>query len=372
MLTKRFLTVLLLLASSCRPASQPAARTLEITDHEFQRLALEMSESPGFFDTDNLISNESSYLHVIPRLKAVTRAGGAYLGVGPDQNFSYIAAVRPAIGFMVDVRRDNQLQHLYFKALFEMSGNRWEYLASLLGKPVPTKAVNPAASGRQIVESLRELASDPDYFAAVFLESWQQLRSRFPDLILESDRGPIRQMANSFFREHLDLKFRSHGRPARSFYPTFGELITATDLEDHEHNYLASESAYTIVRQLQRQNRIIPLIGNLAGQEALSRVAAFLNGQQLKVSAFYLSNVEFYLFQSRSFRHFVRNLRTLPSDDQSVLIRSYFGYWRRAPPETAAGHAVTSLVQRLPSLLEVHSENPFLGYRELVFRHYER
>ena len=114
------------------------------------------------------------------------------------------------------------------------------------------------------------------------------------------------------------------------------------------------------------------MIGNLAGQEALGRVAEFLNELKLKVSAFYLSNVEFYLFQDRSFRNFVRNLGAMPTDDQSLLIRSYFGYWRRPHPKTAPGHAVTSLLQRIPSLVELHAENPFLDYRELLFLHYER
>ena len=78
----------------------------------------QLSEPEGEFDTDNLISNEQAYLDVIPALRAAGTSGGAYIGVGPDQNFSYIASVRPAIAFIVDRRRDNLLLHLLFKALF--------------------------------------------------------------------------------------------------------------------------------------------------------------------------------------------------------------------------------------------------------------
>src|SRR4030095_5831246 len=74
----------------------------------------ELSEPGGSFDTDNLSSNERSYLHILPALRQV-RGGGAYIGVGPDQNFSYIAAARPSIAFLIDVRRDNLLLHLLFK-----------------------------------------------------------------------------------------------------------------------------------------------------------------------------------------------------------------------------------------------------------------
>ena len=63
--------------------------------------------------------------------------GGAYIGVGPDQNFSYIAHIRPAIAFIVDIRRDNLLLHLLFKALFAEARTRVEYLALLTGRPVP-------------------------------------------------------------------------------------------------------------------------------------------------------------------------------------------------------------------------------------------
>src|ERR1700704_5936611 len=61
----------------------------------FASRVAQLSERPGYFDTDNLISNEKSYLHVIPDLPAGP-PGGAYIGVGPDQNFSYIARVKPS------------------------------------------------------------------------------------------------------------------------------------------------------------------------------------------------------------------------------------------------------------------------------------
>ena len=64
-------------------------------------------------------------------------AGRAYIGVGPDQNYTYIAKVRPKIAYMIDLRRDNLLQHLLYKSLFDLSRNRAEYLANLLGRPAP-------------------------------------------------------------------------------------------------------------------------------------------------------------------------------------------------------------------------------------------
>ena len=111
------------------------ARTAAQSSFAAQVAAL--SEPAGYFDTDNLISNESSYLDVVPDLKKRGVKGGAYIGVGPDQNFSYIAAVRPEVVFILDVRRDNLLLHLLFKSLFTLARTRVEYLAMLLGRPVP-------------------------------------------------------------------------------------------------------------------------------------------------------------------------------------------------------------------------------------------
>ena len=53
-----------------------------------------------------------------------------YLGVGPDQNYSYIAHVKPQIAFIIDIRRQNALQHLFFKALFQLSSSRIQYLGA--------------------------------------------------------------------------------------------------------------------------------------------------------------------------------------------------------------------------------------------------
>src|SRR5262245_28650401 len=90
-----------------------------IDDENFWRLITTLSEPDGKFRYENLLSNESSYQMVIPALKMQsTRAGGAYIGVGPEQNFTYIAALEPEIAFIVDIRRQNMLEHLLYKALF--------------------------------------------------------------------------------------------------------------------------------------------------------------------------------------------------------------------------------------------------------------
>src|SRR5262245_8933591 len=116
------------------PHRQPA-QSLErsLAKEQFAQMVEKFSEPNGYFDSDNLISNEASYLHVMGKLRQMKVSGGAYIGVGPDQSFSYIAQIRPAIAFITDIRRDNLLQHLLFKSLFSLSRNRLEYLCLLFG-----------------------------------------------------------------------------------------------------------------------------------------------------------------------------------------------------------------------------------------------
>ena len=97
------------------------AQALELAraDTTFAALVERLSESGGYFDTDNLISNESSYLHVMGALREIGVRGGAYIGVGPDQNFSYIARIRPSIAFIIDIRRDN-LDDYRFESLLNI------------------------------------------------------------------------------------------------------------------------------------------------------------------------------------------------------------------------------------------------------------
>ena len=111
------------LPAPAHPSAPPSAqRTRTISAAEFSRLIREFSEPEGYFFSDNFTSNETAYLHVVDKLKELGVSGGAYLGVGPEQNFSYIAKIRPEIAFIVDIRRQAMLQHLLYKALFHLSG----------------------------------------------------------------------------------------------------------------------------------------------------------------------------------------------------------------------------------------------------------
>src|SRR4029434_4908849 len=118
--------VALLLApqSPSRAQGMPA----RLSDQQFWKLVTESSEADGFFQSDNLVSNELTLQQIIPELLKGRAPGGVYLGVGPDQNFTYIAAMRPRVALIVDIRRGAMLQHLMYKSLFELAEDRADFL----------------------------------------------------------------------------------------------------------------------------------------------------------------------------------------------------------------------------------------------------
>ncbi len=362
--------LILLLIISLPQALEPGEEDKRRTDQEFEQLSLELSEEAGYFDTDNLISNELSYLQVLPRLKEITTSGQVYLGVGPDQNFTYIVQVRPTTAIIIDLRRDNLLQHLYFKQLIEASDNRWEYLTLLFGKKPPKGfRPDPSAGIPGLVEHFQGLSSDRDFFEQNFLEVWSDIRRRFPQVTREEDRGTFHAIAVTFFEDSFQLRFRSHGRLPRPQYPTYEQLARATDQTGQMRHYLNSESDFQFLKEMQEENRIIPVIGDFAGPTAVRSVGEYLKRQGLVVSTFYVSNVEFYLFGNRGFPLFLENLKRLPVDHNSVIIRSYFHY-RQRHPETLSGSYVTTLLQHIESLLSFHQQRPYRDYWDLVTRDY--
>ncbi len=145
--------------------------------------------------------------------------------------------------------------------------------------------------------------------------------------------------------------------------------MTHTDSSGEMRNYLNSENDFQFLRKMQLENRIVPVIGDLAGQKAMRDVGEYLKKQGSVVSAFYVSNVEFYLFGDGRFPLFLENVKNLSVDENSVLIRSVFNHWQRHS-ETFPGYYVTTLLQRIDSLLGLHQERSYLDYWDVVTTDY--
>src|SRR5262249_37842358 len=146
------------------------------------------------------------------------------------------------------------------------------------------------------------------------------------------DLAKIKTVYRTFWMEGLDLRFSSIGRNNASQYPSLEEMFLETSRSGKLENYLASEEQFQWPKKFEAENRLIPIVGDFAGTHALRAVAGFLKANGLRVSAFYTSNVEFYLFGAPGWERFVANVHTLPLAEDAVFIRSYFPtYGQRHP-----------------------------------------
>ena len=376
----RCLPLFLLLACSPAPAAdaeaQLAGRTathnrsaFALPDSVFVHLVGELSEAGGYFDTDNLISNESSYLHVIGALERDGVRGGAYVGVGPDQNFSYIAEIRPEIAFIVDIRADNLVQQLMFKAMFELAENRLEYLTLLYGR-MPPSDVN-AWTERSLSDVLAYIDG-----TETPVDDGEAVRERIKEQVLrtgialsDEDLRTLDRFHLEFIRSGLDLRFQSHGRTPRFFYPDHRQLFSETDLEGRQVSFMASAEAFRVVKELQDKNLVVPVVGDLAGSHALGAIGRHVEQMGLTVSALYSSNVEFYLWQAHTFEQFAETVAGLPASERSVLIRSHFGGGFRTPhPQSQPGYYSTQLLQRIVDFRDAVQAGGFSSYGDVVTR----
>ena len=337
-----------------RPASDRSS--------SFAQTVAELSEPGGYFDTDNLISNEKSYLQVVPDLERRGVTGGVYVGVGPDQNFSYIAAIRPMYAFIVDIRRDNLLLHLLFKALFAESRTRVEYLALLTGRPVPPETESWRTAGIDRIVSYID-GAESETASALDRRLHDDIR-KYGVPVSEQEFEKIDHFHAAFIKSGLSLRFQSFGRPPREYYPTLRELLLETDREGRKLSYLASEDSFQFVRNLEARDLIVPIVGDLGGTHAVAAIGRWMERHQARLSAFYVSNVENYLFHDRNFNRYMENLRRLPHTDHSVIIRSIFGGF--AVPETIPGYYSTSTVQIFDELLGNFSAGKYESYFDLI------
>ena len=364
---RKFTFTWAILVAGCASApdqQQPAQEPVE-TGPTIGELYTKLSEQGGYFDSDNLISNETSYLHALDDLRLRTVKGGAYIGVGPDQNFSYIAEIQPAIAFMIDIRRDNMLQHLMFRSLFKRSRNRMEYLAGLIGATVQGNM--DRWTGRPIDEILAVLDTAPRPPAELAKLTEQFLKDAVATGIVLTgpDSATIRRFHTEFNQSGLEIRYSSRGRPARLTYPSLRQLILETDRNGGKTSYLGSEDRWRIVQDLQKRNRIVVVTGDLAGETALRAIGNYVRELGLEVSIFYTSNVEQYLFQFGTFDSFAANTLTLPFASNGVIIRSFFNRGR-THPASVPGYMSVQLVQPAFDFATRMKAGGYAGYYDLV------
>jgi hypothetical protein len=299
-----------------------------LSDQEFWDLSTQLSEPNGYFRSDNLLSNEMGFQWVIPDLLARTQAGGVYLGVGPEQNFTYITALKPKMVFITDIRRGNLWTQMMYKALFEMSADRSEFVARLFTKP---KQTFPAqATGKDIFDKYWDVKTDDK---AAFdknsqdIINWLTKSPHHIALAEEDQKGIIDDVYYYFWWYGPSINYNSssgnggRGGSMADYY----ELMTATDLAGASRAFLANDENFKVMKDLESHNLLVPVVGDFGGPKALRSVGKYIRDHGALVMAMYLSNVEQYLTQDGKWENFCGNIATMPLDEHSTFIRSANG-----------------------------------------------
>ena len=295
------------------PVPDLAGLTFPARDERFDTLISRLSEPTDSPAGDNFVSNEDSYPRVAGELTRRAVAGSVYLGVGPDQNFTYIARARPCLSFVIDFRRRNLLLHLLHKGLITLARDRAEYLSLLTARgPGPLAADSSAAD---LVTAFTRAKFDRSLL--------EDASRRVADVV-----RPLNVLTPDEWREFTGIQARlaGPGMTARflalPMYPTFSRLMTTPDRDGRPAHWLSSEADYQSVRAAQSGDRIIPLTADFAGPTTFARLGDWLRRRGFKVGTFYTSDVEFFLLRSGRFEPYLANLARLPWADGVVLVRT--------------------------------------------------
>jgi hypothetical protein len=322
----------------------------------------------------------------VEKLRELGATGGAYLGVGPEQNFTYIAKIRPRIAFIMDIRRQAVLQHLMYKAVFHHAPNRVQFLALLLSRPLPKEnAPKPDSKLEDILAFFEKAPADEKAYAANLANLRKTIQEDFQFPLSTEDLAGLEYVYRTFRNDGLNISYRSgnaqgssgvggrfsSGFPGGGFnggFPVLKDLILQTDLHGKTGNFLASNEDYEFVRGLHRKNLIIPVVGDFAGKKALAAIGDYLRKNGFTITAYYTSNVEQYLFQNEVFDDFAANVKKLPLSDKSLFIRSASG--RFPHPARLPGHRAATLLQLMTVFVKDFEAGAYNNYSDLVTTHF--
>ena len=302
-----------------------AAQSLpsRLSDQEFWKLVTDLSEPDGTFRSDNLLSNEVWLQYVIPELLKTAKTGRVYMGVGPEQIFTYMTAMKPSMAFIVDIRRGNLDLHLVYKALFEMSADRADFVSRLFSRKRPA-GLTDRSTAEEIFGAFASVEKSEALYNDNLKAIQNHLAGKHGFALSDIDRAGVEYVYNAFSTFGPQIQYASTGAGfiGGGRQPTYSDLMTATDGDDVSRSFLASEANFRFLKEFETKNLLVPVVGNFAGQKAIRAVGRYLREKNAIVSAFYLSNVEQYLRQDGIWNQFCANVATLPLDDTSTFIRS--------------------------------------------------
>jgi len=359
-------------SASLRAASSIPA---QLSDSELWKMVSTYSEPGGTFRFENFLSNEIYFQNVIPALKARVQPGGIYMGVGPEQNIT-------------DIRRQNMLELMMYKALFEMAPDRADFISLLFSRKRPA-GLSANSTADALFFAYRSVIEDP----ALFQENLQAIK----DLLVKThkfsldadDLAGIEKVYSIFFDYGPNVDYNSGGGGPGGGYGGFGrgrgfagvtyaDLMTSNDQQGlnsrtgKNRSFLATEQNYQYLRDMELNNLIVPLVGDFAGPQAIRAIGGYAREHGTTVTTFYLSNVEQYLFMDGVQAKFYKNVETLPIDATSTFIRSgrnggnFGGGYRANSRGGGFGGGLTSMTSPMTDVLRAFESDRIHGWNDVL------
>jgi hypothetical protein len=331
---RRLVFVVTLFIVSLFSASAAAPVPTELSDQQFWKLSKDFSEEDGFFRSDNLLSNETSFQYIIPTLLKTAMPGRVYLGVGPEQNFTYMAALKPSMAFIIDIRHGNLDVQLLYKALFELSKDRAEFVSMLFSRKRPD-GLTTSSTVSEIFQAYVKADGSKEIYEGNLKAVEDVLMKKHGFPLSSGDRDGIRWALSNYYQFGPTISYGSSlsvsvppeivgatGGGGFGNMVSYAALMMSEDGNDQNRSYLASEANFAFIKDLEARNLVIPVVGDFGGNKAIRAVGTYLKSIGANVSAFYLSNVEQFLIQDGKWNRFCGSVASLPIDETSMFIRS--------------------------------------------------
>ena len=341
-------------------AAAPLASTKRMADADVGPLITRLSEKPGDFPSENFVTNETSLLHVAKVLRAPALHGRAYVGVGPEQSYTYLAMLEPRVAYIVDIRRGNLLEHMMFRGCFEAGTTRVEFLSALLARR-PREAPNGPGLA-PVLAAFHGVPSEPALRDEGFAHT-KALLDRLGITHTASEDKALGRIHDAFAKHGLSIAYTMSNSDRK--YPTLGENFAAREPDGDATSFLGSEESFARVRRLVVDNRVLPIVGDFGGAHALRAVADDMKERHETLGVFYASNVEQYLFEQHTYGAFVTSVTAMPHDDESRIVRVWFDAGKSHPAQRL-GHRTTQLAVPLASFLTRAARKPFAYYWDVV------
>jgi hypothetical protein len=257
------------------------------------------------------------------------------------------------------------IQHLMYKALFELAEDRADFLSLLFSRRRPA-GIPADATPMQLLEAFYPVAADSVMYWRTLRQLETHLTKQHGFTLTAEDIEGMAFVFTSFSLGGPDITYNygQGGFGRNRGMPSFADLMVATDAAGVNRGFLGTEQQYDVVRQLHLRNLIVPVVGDFAGPKALRAVGEYLKAHNAVVSAIYTSNVEQYLFREpHKWRQYYENVATLPLDSTSTFVRAVFNFGYAGGGSSARS---ITMLQPVQELLKAFREGKVTGYFDVV------